>query len=256
MATLNTASHLERYKDLYKWMILPLIIMQLGIFGDYWGDFTENAFSVHVHYWTGTIWYLYLIIQPYYAVKGQMERHRTNGMIGMFLAGGVALTAFSMMHRDIVSAERAAALPERFGPFEPWFFYGVMAVEIPMIVIFGYAVIQSILKRKKVHEHAWWLVSTVFVIMFPALGRGVQNAYIGIMLGSGKSSWMEIDPMTPIYGAAIFLIGLTILAAWKFGKVRHPATYLAVGINALLFFMEPIGRCEGFQWLMNTLIKG
>ena len=101
---------MHKYKELHKWMIVPMIFMQFGIFRDYWWDFSENAWSVHVHYWTGTIWYVYLIIQPYFATHGQIARHRTNGIIGMFLAGGVCLTALSMLHRDIVSAEGALAM--------------------------------------------------------------------------------------------------------------------------------------------------
>jgi hypothetical protein len=116
---------MTKYKNLHLWMIIPMVIMQAGIFRDYWGDFSENAWSVHVHYLTGTVWYFYLIIQPYFATHGQLARHRTNGIIGMFLAGAVCLTALSMMHRDIVSAERSATMREQFGPFEPWFFMGV-----------------------------------------------------------------------------------------------------------------------------------
>ena len=106
---------MDKYKNLHKWMILPMIFMQFGIFKDYWGDFTDNAWSVHIHYWTGTVWYLYLIIQPYYATHGKMDKHRTNGIIGMFLAGGVGLTALSMMHRDIVTTQNALEMPDRFG---------------------------------------------------------------------------------------------------------------------------------------------
>ena len=76
-------------------MIIPMVFMQLGIFRDYWGDFSDNAWSVHIHYLTGTVWYIYLIIQPYFATHGQLTRHRTNGIIGMFIAGGVCLTALS-----------------------------------------------------------------------------------------------------------------------------------------------------------------
>jgi len=36
-------------------MILPMLVMQLGIFMDYWGDFSGNAWSVHVHYWASSI---------------------------------------------------------------------------------------------------------------------------------------------------------------------------------------------------------
>ena len=88
-------------------MIIPMVVMQLGIFRDYWGDFSDNAWSVHIHYWTGTIWYVFLIIQPYFVTHGQIARHRTNGIIGMFMAGGVCLTALSMMNRDIVTTQKA-----------------------------------------------------------------------------------------------------------------------------------------------------
>ncbi|WP_411768509.1 hypothetical protein [Winogradskyella sp. A3E31] len=242
---------MERYKNLWKWMIIPMVIMQLGIYGDYWGDFTDNPWSVHIHYWTGTIWYLYLIIQPYLATSGQMARHRTNGIIGMFLAGGVALTALSMMHGDITTIERAIEFPDRFGPFKPWFFYGVMAIEIPMILAFAYAVMQSIIKRKQLHDHAWWLISTVFIIMFPALGRGVQNVHILINI----EQWPNIPVMPSIYFSTIIIIGLLLLSAKKFGQLKHPATFLAVGINLYVLILEPLGKSEFIQNLFNAIIK-
>src|SRR5690349_17218833 len=161
---IQQANWREKYKRLHLWMLIPMAVMQWGIFKDYWGDFRENAWSVHIHYVTGTIWYLYLIIQPWFATHGQMARHRTNGIIGMFIAGGVCLTALSMMHRDLANAARSATMRDQFGPFEPWFFYGVAAVEIVMMVAFGYAVIKSIIHRKQVESHAWWLISSVFII--------------------------------------------------------------------------------------------
>ena len=39
----------ERYKNLHLWMLLPMAIMQIGILRDYWGDLTEDAWSVPVH---------------------------------------------------------------------------------------------------------------------------------------------------------------------------------------------------------------
>ena len=233
-------------------MIIPMLLMQFGIFRDYWGDFLENAWSVHVHYWTGTVWYLYLIVQPYYATHGRMNRHRTNGILGMFLAGGVCITAFSMMHRDIVTTQRALAMPDRFGPFEPWFFFGVAAVEIPMILAFGFAVIKSILQRKQLENHAWWLISTVFLIMMPALGRGIQNLYVGINIGD----WPNIDIMAPLYLTQFIIISLILLAAWKYKKLKHPATYLAVGVNIYACFLEPLGKSEMVQSFLETVIKG
>ncbi len=241
-----------KYKSLHKWMVIPMIFMQLGIYRDYWGDFTENAWAVHIHYWTGTIWYIYLIIQPYFATHGQMPRHRTNGIIGMFLAGGVCLTALGMMHRDIATTDLIMKDPARFGPFQPWFFFGVAAVEIVMMSAFGFAIIKSIIHRKQIENHAWWLISTVFLIMMPALGRGVQNVYVGI----NRSDWPNINIMTPIYIAQFLIIGMLLLGAWKYGKLRHPATYLALAVNLFIFLLEPIGRSEAVQHFLRSIIKG
>lgn len=229
-----------------------MIIMQLGIFVDYWGDLSENAWSVHVHYWTGTIWYGYLIIQPYFATHGQIVRHRTNGIIGMFIAGGVCLTALSMLHRDIASAESALADPARFGPFKPWFFYGVAAVELVMMTAFGYAVIKSIIHRKQIENHSWWLISTVFLIMMPALARGLQFVWFGI----NAADMPNVNIMTPVYITQSLIIGMVGLAAWKFGTLRHPATYLAVGVNLFVLLLEPLGRSATVEAFLKAVIKG
>jgi len=243
---------MNKYKDLFKWMIIPMVIMQLGIFMDYWGDFSENAWSVHIHYWTGTVWYLYLIIQPYFVTHGQIERHRTNGIVGMFLAGGVCLTALSMMHRDIKSAEDSLADPARFGPFQPWFFYGIAAVEIVMIVAFGYAVIKSIIHRKDIENHSWWLISTVFIIMMPALGRGL--GFVSFVIQSDRMPNVNIMP--PLYISELVIIGMLLLGAWKFGTLKHPATLLALAVNLFNCLLEPLGRSESVQIILRALIKG
>jgi len=243
---------MNKYKTLHLWMIIPMIVMQFGIFKDYWGDFSENAWSVHVHYWTGTVWYLYLIFQPYLATHGQLARHRTLGIIGMFIAGGVCLTALSMMHRDIVTTQRATEMPEQFGPFQPWFFFGVAAVEIVMMTAFGFAVIKSIIHRKKIEDHAWWLISSVFIIMMPALGRGVQNVYVAMNI----KDMPNVNIMTPIYISLAMIMAMLLLGAWKYNKLKHPATWLALAVNLFNFLLEPLGRSEAMQTFLKALIKG
>ncbi len=243
---------MNKYKSLHQWMLIPMLVMQAGIFKDYWGDFTDNVWAVHIHYWTGTVWYLYLIIQPYFATHGQMARHRTNGIIGMFLAGGVCLTALAMMHRDLANADMAAKMRDNFGPFEPWFFYGVAVVEIVMMMAFGFAIIKSIIHRKKMEDHAWWLIASVFLIMMPALGRGIQNVYVGLH----RSQWPAINIITPLFYAQAIIIVMLLLAAWKYGKLNHPATLLTLAVNIFILFLEPIGRSAGVQSLLKAVIKG
>lgn len=242
---------MERYKDLHLWMIIPMIVMQFGIFHDYWGDLTDNAWAVHVHYWTATLWYVFLILQPYYATHGQLQRHRANGIIGMFLAGGVAMTALSALNRDIVNAQLTAEQPGIFGPFVSWFFYGIAAIEPVMMGAFIFAVIQSIRYRKSLHDHAWWLVSTVFIIMIPALARGLQAMWMVFLDGN--------DPRVltvPIYINTAIILALLFWAARRYGTVNHPATWLALGVNLFNLLFEPLGRWEWLQGILRAVFKG
>ena len=157
-----------------------------------------------------------------------------------------------MMNRDIVTTQRAMEAPDSFGPFQPWFFFGVAAVEIVMMTAFGYAVIKSIIHRKEIENHSWWLISTVFIIMMPALGRGIQNVYVGMHI----KEFPNINIMLPIYFTEVLIIGMLTLGAWKYGKLKHPATYLAVGVNLFIFLLEPIGRSESVQHFLKAVIKG
>ncbi len=157
-----------------------------------------------------------------------------------------------MLHRDIVSADHSAAMPDRFGPFEPWFFYGVAAVEIVMMTAFGYAVIKSIIHRKQVENHAWWLVSSVFIIMMPALARGIQNVYVD----AHRSEWPNVDIILPVYLCQAIIVLMVLLAAGKYKKLKHPATWLAVGVNLFTALLPQIGKSDWVQDLLKTIIKG
>ena len=121
-----------------------------------------------------------------------------------------------------------------------------------MMIAFGYAVIKSIIHRKEIENHAWWLISTVFIIMMPALGRGIQNVYVDMH----SREMPTINIMIPLYFTQVLILGMLLLGAWKYGKLKHPATWLAVGVNLFIFLLEPIGRSEDVQLFLKTIIKG
>lgn len=249
--TIHDRKGLDRYNDLYLWMIIPMAIMQVGIFHDYWGDLTENAWAVHIHYWTATLWYLFLILQPYYASQRKFDRHRTNGIIGFFLAGGVAFTALGALHRDIANAENSARMPVEFGPFEPWFFYGIATVELVMMSAFIVAIIQAIRHRRSLHEHAWWLISTVFIIMMPSLGRGI-GVFWAVVFGANDPGQVTY----PLYVTTAIILALLFWAAKRYGRINHPATWLAAGANLFNLVFEPLGKWPWLQGVLRTMIKG
>lgn len=121
-----------------------------------------------------------------------------------------------------------------------------------MMTAFGFAIIKSIIDRKKFESHAWWLISTVFLIMMPALGRGIQNVYVGMNI----KNWPNINIMTPIYFTQILIVLMILLGAWKYEKLKHPATYLAIGVNLFIFLLEPLGRSMQVQAFLKEMIKG
>lgn len=87
--------------------------------------------------------------------------------------------------------------------------------------------------------------------MMPALARGLQFVYIGINF----SSWPNVDIMTPLYAGQVIILGMIFFAAWKFGTLHHPATYLAVAVNVFTLFLEPIGRSRSVEAFIRALIK-
>ncbi|MFO1051109.1 MAG: hypothetical protein U1F36_02700 [Planctomycetota bacterium] len=126
------------------------------------------------------------------------------------------------------------------------------AVEIVMMVAFGVAIVMSILRRKQVEDHAWWLVSTVFLIMMPALGRGLQNVPVALH----AADWPDVDIMAPLHLCQALILSMIAVAAWHFGKLGHPATWFAIGVNLFVLLLEPIGRSQAFQGFLGALIHG
>jgi len=233
-------------------MAVPLVAMQATIFADYWGDFARNTWAVHVHYWIATMWYVFLISQPWLYAKGKMATHRTFGIFGIGLAGAFVATSVSQLNRDLVYADFVIENPGGIGPFEPWFFIGIAIAEIVLISAFTVAVVMAVILRRRVRDHAWWLISTVFIVMFPAMGRGLQALWIAIY-GFGVD--IDIVVMTPIYVSQAIIVAIIVIAASLLNQLRHPATYLAIAVNLFVCLMQPLGQSVFLEGMLRTVIK-
>ncbi|HMA99001.1 MAG TPA: hypothetical protein VKO38_06075, partial [Wenzhouxiangella sp.] len=105
---------------------------------------------------------------------------------------------------------------------------------------------------KQLEEHVWWLVSTVFIIMMPAVGRGVQNVFIMAQ----AEQWPDIDLGPALWVSQGLIIAVTLTLAQRYGKLRHPATFCALAINGLAIFVSEIGSLAWVQSLLTAMIKG
>jgi hypothetical protein len=48
---------------------------------------------------------------------------------------------------------------------------------------------------------------------------------------------------------------MILLGAWKYNKLKHGATYLALSVNLFIFLLEPIGRSQEVQSFLKEVIK-
>ena len=66
----------------------------------------------------------------------------------------------------------------------------------------------------------------------------------------------NINIILPIYYTQFLIIGMLLFGAWKYQKLKHPATYLALGVNLFILLLEPIGKSESIQLFLKTIVKG
>ena len=66
-----------------------------------------------------------------------------------------------------------------------------------------------------------------------------------------------LDVFSEVIERYFFIIlAMIVAAAFKYEKLRHPATYLAIGVNVFNFLLEPLGRSEAIQQVLKTIVKG
>ena len=221
---------MTRLDRLHLSMIVPLVVLQVFIASDYWMALGRAPWSVHVHVVTVTAWYLLLISQPYLIAQGDVARHRTFGILGFAIAGGVGFSSISMLPNTVGYGRLVEANPGAIGQFYPEFFYAVAISESVLVAAFLFAVYKAIILRKSKQDHAAWLASTAFMMLFPAVGRGVQNFSIAINGFENENFFMEII-VTPAIVFTVMILGLTAAIGARHSMLRHPAFILAMLVN-------------------------
>ena len=66
-----------------------------------------------------------------------------------------------------------------------------------------------------------------------------------VKLASNENNWGPPDSVMKAMNAA-----------WKYAKLRHPATWLAAGVNLFILLLEPLGRSPDVQRILKAAIRG
>ncbi|WP_185154316.1 hypothetical protein [Fulvivirga sp. M361] len=232
---------MNKYKSLHLWMIIPFVLMQSGFIDSYWITWSDEDWSTHIHVFSAMFWYILLIVQPFLATHGNIQTHRTWGIIGFFVAGATVSSAVSFLWQDVSFGDAGG-----FGePFTEGFFYGIVLVELIMMTGFAVAVIMSIVHRKRTDEHVLWLISTIFYIMMPGLGRGLEFL---IFTFYGPYAWLALSICSVLIIITLLMIG------WRLKKIMHPAILLGIVVNIPTFFVYWIGQQAWYvDWLQQFM---
>ena len=227
---------MNTYKNVHLWLLIPFIIVMLGFLPSYWLVFAEAPWRHHLHGLTATLWFILLIVQPYLVTRGHNRQHRLFGMIALMLAGGVALSAYSVIPYNLVN-ER---LPETAR-------YGLSFIDLVLVPGFIFAVIMAIKNAKNVHDHARWMVSTAFWAISPGLFRLL---FVPLVV-------FEVDDIggkAPLLLSAAGVANLVALAILMVRDRRaHPA-YVAVAMGSSVMLVPMwVGEMPWWRSLADSL---
>ncbi|WP_018127824.1 hypothetical protein [Balneola vulgaris] len=221
---------MERYKNLHYWLLIPFSIAVLGFMRSYYLDFLNVSFGNHVHGLTSTLWFVFIVIQPYLATHKRLKLHRKLGRIGTFLAGAVFASALVMIPENIRFAR--TDIDPIVAPDE--FLYGVSFFDIISISGFAASVVIGVLRSKKIDEHAIWMISSVLWALMPALAR---FALALILLTDG--TMMSFAYLAMITTPAILITALIIM--YKL-KRWHPAMLAVIIGHISVYLIIPLGN--------------
>ena len=234
---------MNKYKNAHRWLVITFIVVLLGFLRGYWSNFAEESFGHHLHMFSALIWFGFLMAQPWLATRGQMKRHRRNGMIGLFVAGLVVASAMLMLPGNI---EDAQGIPDG-GFVGATFLYGITFFDLITIIAFAVCIVMAILRSKQLDNHAIWMVSTVYCILGPALARMLVRP-VGWLYGFEGLTFIEV-----LYFSQPIMMAVIAFTAWRL-KNLHPALILAFTVNAAGFLVEWVGNNSVWRSICDSLL--
>ena len=214
---------MNRYKNAHLWLLIPFFVVMLGFLPTYWLQFVDAPWRHHLHGITATLWFVLLIVQPYLVTRGHAAQHRLFGMFALILAGGVILSALSVIPYNFVN-ER---LPEAAR-------YGLSFLDTVIVPGFALAVAMAIKNARRVDDHARWMISTVFWALSPGLFRVFLIPLFVLQVP-------DVGDKMPFVLAAAGGVNIFVLSIlmWR-DRRAHPAYVLAAVGSTVMFVLYTI----------------
>lgn len=226
---------MEKYQSAYKWLLIPFIISLLGFTPTYYLKFTDATFGQHIHGLSATLWYLFVVYQPYLITKKRIRDHKKHGIYGIFLAGLVVASAMIMIPNNLIGAQNQLQSGDINPIAPPFFLYGISLFDFVSIIGFAVSVLMAIRTSSRVDSHAAWMISSVFWVLMPALTR---LALIPMFMSGSITHFANLAMLTTPLILISILIVMYRLKNW------HPAFIAAFLGNLMTYLVIPVGHSE------------
>jgi hypothetical protein len=165
--------------------------------------------------------------------------------LGFVVAGGVIFSGMSLLDYPL-------KIIDNIGPNSPgppaFLFYGVLMAEFFEMVAFASAVIMAIIYRNDLKNHSWWLIASVFYMIAPALGRGMILFWRSVLVPENFS------PLFVFVSLELIYLPVFLFFAYRFGKIKHLATFIGILLVLVRFATRPLGAMEPVQEFLRSII--
>jgi hypothetical protein len=153
------------YRRAHWYLLAVFPLAGLAFWHNYLSQFATAPVEFHAHGITATLWLTLLTLQTWTIHHARKDLHRQIGLASLalfpfFLAGGA--TIFIGMAQRFVA--QVAPFYTTYAPRLAW-------VDVVAVVGFAHCYYQALRQRRKVHPHSRYMLSTVFFLLPPILGR-------------------------------------------------------------------------------------
>jgi hypothetical protein len=190
---------------------------------------------------TATIWYCFLVLQPWLYNQKNIKLHRKMGFIGLFIAGGLVFSALQVIPNNLTN-ERLQVLLR----------YGLSWADFIFLIGFTHAVIMAMLNSKNISIHARYMIASVIWALMPALSRLI---YFPLIIGYGFPP--PISFIDVIYiSSVLILIVISIMVFFDYRKEKKIYnSYLILAAGTLFFAVtfETVGNADWWIAFCNRL---
>ncbi|MEO0615739.1 MAG: hypothetical protein AAFY69_06345 [Pseudomonadota bacterium] len=229
------------YKRAWIGVFIMLLLSVAAFWRNYWGTFTTVPWQYHVHGLSATAWMLLLIAQSWSIHHGQRDLHKTAGLmtfavIPVFTAGGL-----------LVVGTMAAAPPGH--PLYELFGDRLAAVDVISTAVFLWFIFEALRHRRRAGLHGGYMISTVFLLMAPTLGRLMPGFVPGLTIRSMDEIHRFGYGLHASHAISLIILGFLIT---RYRRFSRPFVIAAITIITQSIVFETLAKTDVWDAAMRA----